>query len=310
MIPAPLLQQTDFDPKRFVLDCRGRSLDCRPGLAAGAHVMGVLNVTPDSFSDGGRYPTVDAALRRAEQMLEEGAALIDVGGESSRPRGAAYGAGAEAVSAQEERRRVLPVVEALARRFPEALLSIDTYKPDVARAALEAGAHLVNDVTGLRYYPETAAVAASFGAPLVVMHALGRPGQMPHEHRYADVVEEVAAALRASINEAEAAGLRHVVTDPGFGFGKTPAENLRLVGRVDRLLALGRPVLVGLSRKSTIGVVLGTPERPAPVHERLFGTLAATALAVLRGATLVRTHDVRPTVEMLRVLAAAYAASA
>ncbi len=310
MIPAPLLQPTDFDPERFVLDCRGRPLDCRPGLAAGAHVMGVLNVTPDSFSDGGRYLDVDAALRRAEQMLEEGAALIDVGGESSRPRGAAYGAGAEAVSAQEERRRVLPVVEALARRFPEALLSIDTYKPDVARAALEAGAHLVNDVTGLRYYPETAAVAASFGAPLVVMHALGRPGQMPHEHRYADVVEEVAAALRASINEAEAAGLRHVVTDPGFGFGKTPAENLRLVGRVDRLLALGRPVLVGLSRKSTIGVVLGTPERPAPVHERLFGTLAATALAVLRGATLVRTHDVRPTVEMLRVLAAAYAASA
>ncbi len=305
-LPSPHI----FTPDRFVLDCRGRALDCRPGLAQGAHVMGILNVTPDSFSDGGRYLDAEAALRRAEQMLEEGAALIDVGGESSRPRGSAYGAGAEAVPAEEEMRRVLPVVEALARRFPEALLSIDTYKPAVARAALEAGAHLINDVTGLRYHPETAAVAAAFGAPLVVMHALGRPGEMPHEHRYADVVEEVAASLATSVRLAEAAGVQHVVTDPGFGFGKTPGENLRLLGSVDRLLALGRPVLVGVSRKSTIGVVLGTPGRPAPVEARHYGTLGATAVAVLRGATLVRTHDVRPTVEMLRVLAATEAASA
>lgn len=293
-----------FDPERFILDCRGRALDCRPGRVEGAHVMGILNVTPDSFSDGGHYLHVDDAVRRAEAMLDEGAVLIDVGGESSRPRGTAYGVGADAVPAPEERRRVLPVVEALAERFPEALISVDTSKPDVARAALEAGAHVVNDVTGLRYYPEMATVAAEAGAPLVVMHALGRPGEMPHEHRYTDVVREVRAALQQSIRVAEEAGVRHLITDPGFGFGKTPAENLRLVNRVEALVALGRPVMVGLSRKSTIGVVLGRPGAPAPVDARLFGTLGATAVAVLRGATLVRTHDVRPTVEMLRVLAA------
>ena len=266
--------------------------------------MGILNVTPDSFSDGGRYMNVDDALRRAEAMLDEGAVLIDVGGESSRPRGTAYGAGAEAVAAQEELRRLLPVVEAIAGRFPEALISVDTYKPEVARVALEAGAHLVNDITGLRYYPEMARVVADAGAPLVVMHALGRPGQMPHEHHYTDVVGEVRASLQQSVRVAEEAGVRHLITDPGFGFGKTPAENLRLIDGVDTLVALGRPVLVGISRKSTIGVVLGRPDAPAPVDERLFGTLGATAVAVLRGATLVRTHDVRPTVDMLRVLAA------
>ncbi len=302
--PEHLNTQTpkSFDHERFILDCRGRALDCRPGR--GAHVMGILNVTPDSFSDGGRYLSVDDALRRTEAMLDEGAALIDVGGESSRPRGVAYSAGADAVPAQEERRRVLPIVEAITRRFPEALISVDTYKPEVARAALEAGAHLVNDITGLRYYPEMANVVAEAGAPLVVMHALGRPGQMPHEHRYTDVVDEVRASLRQSVQVAEAAGVRHIITDPGFGVGKTPAENLRLIDRVDTLVGLGRPVLVGLSRKSTIGVVLGRPDAPAPVEVRLFGTLGATAVAVLRGATLVRTHDVRPTVEMLRVLAA------
>jgi len=294
--------QKSFDPERFILDCRGRALDCRPGHAVGAHVMGILNVTPDSFSDGGRYLSLDDALRRTEAMLDEGAVLIDVGGESSRPRGVAYGAGADAVTAQEERRRVLPVVKAIVERFPEALISVDTYKPEVAQAALEAGAHLVNDITGLRYYPEMAHVVAEARVPLVVMHALGRPGGMPHEHRYTDVVEEVQASLRQSVRVAEEAGVRHIITDPGFGFGKTPAENLRLIDRVDTLLALGRPVLVGLSRKRTIGLTLAWPE--APVEARLFGTLGATAVAVLRGATLVRTHDVRPTVEMLRVLAA------
>ncbi len=266
--------------------------------------MGILNVTPDSFSDGGRYLSMDEALRRAEAMLEEGAALIDVGGESSRPRGSVYGAGADAVPVAAEIQRVLPVVEAIAGRFPEALISVDTYKPEVARAALEAGAHLINDITGLRHYPEMATVAAETGAPLIVMHALGRPGEMPHEHRYTNVVEEVRASLEASGRVAEAAGVRHVVVDPGFGFGKTPEENLRLVNSVDVFLGLRRPVLVGISRKSTIGAVLGRAGVPAPVEARLYGSLGATAVAVMRGATLVRTHDVRPTVEMVRVLGA------
>ena len=299
-MPEPPL----YPPERFVLDCRGRPLDCRPGQPFGAQVMGILNVTPDSFSDGGLFMEQDAALRRVEEMLEEGAAVIDVGGASSRPRGKVYGAGARALPPEQETARVVPVIAAVAERFPEAILSVDTYHPAVARAALEAGAHLVNDITGLRYFPETAAVAAAFGAPLIVMHALGRPGEMPHAHTYADVVAEVATSLRASVARAEAAGVRHVVVDPGFGFGKTPAENLKLLRAADVFLGLGRPVLVGISRKSTIGAILGAPDAPAPVEARLFGSLGATAVAVMRGATIVRTHDVRPTVEMLRLLAA------
>lgn len=266
--------------------------------------MGILNVTPDSFSDGGRFVRFDAALAQAEAMIAEGAAIIDVGGESTRPRGSVYGQGAAVVDADEELRRVLPVIEAIATEFPEVLVSIDTYKPGVARAALEAGAHIVNDVTGLRGGSETATVAAAFGAPLVVMHALGSPGEMPHEHHYGDVVEDVAASLKQSVATAREMGVRHVMVDPGFGFGKSPEENLLLIDGTDRFLLLGCPVVVGISRKSTIGAVLGTKDRPAPVGNRLYGTLGATAVAALRGATIIRTHDVRPTVEMLRVLAA------
>ena len=293
-MPPPL-------PDPFIIDCRGRPLDARPGRA---HVMGILNVTPDSFSDGGRHFGPDAALRRTEAMLKEGAVLIDVGGESTRPRGSVYGEGAAVVDAEEEKRRVLPVVEAIVARFPEALISVDTYKADVAEAALEAGAHVVNDVTGLRDGDGTARAATRHGAPLVVMHALGRPGAMPHSHTYGDVVEDVKASLAASVRTAEAAGVRDVVVDPGFGFGKSAEENLRLMGRLDAFLDLGRPVLIGISRKSTIGAVLGSKENPAPVGERLFGTLGATAVAVLRGASIVRTHDVRATADFLRVLTA------
>lgn len=296
--PAP---PTAAGEARFVLDCRGRRLDARPGRA---HVMGILNVTPDSFSDGGQYLDPSAALRRAEAMLAEGAVMIDVGGESSRPRGTAYGAGAAAVDATEEKRRVVPVIEAIAQRFPEAILSVDTYKPEVAEAALEAGAHVVNDVTGLRYGDEAARAAARVGAAVVVMHSLGRPGDMPQEHRYDDVIEDVRASLAEAVRRAEGAGVASIAVDPGIGFGKTVEENLRLLAATDRLLALGRPVLVGLSRKNTIGVVLGSAEAPAPVGERLFGTLGATAAAVLGGASIVRTHDVRATVEMLRGLTA------
>lgn len=300
-MPAPFDPQA-FAAGRFLLDCRGRALDARPGRDGGAHVMGILNVTPDSFSDGGRFLNPGDALRRAEAMLEEGAALIDIGGESTRP-------GADALSADDERRRVLPVVEALAARLPEALLSIDTYKPAVARDALAAGAHLVNDVTGLRHGGAAMAEAcAAAGAPLIAMHSAGAPGDLTRPRPHADVVADVKASLAESIGAAEAAGVRHVVVDPGFGFGKTTAENLRLVARTEDLLALGRPVLVGLSRKSSLGAALASAEAPAPVGERLYGGLGATAVAVLRGATLVRTHDVRATAEMLRVLAATVSA--
>jgi dihydropteroate synthase len=291
----------DFPADRFVLDCRGRELDCRPGRPQGAHVMGILNTTPDSFSDGGQFVAVEDAVSRAAEMLSEGAAIIDVGGESTRP-------GADPVSAEEERDRVVPVIEAIADRFPEALISIDTYKPEVAAAALEGGAHIVNDVTGLRHHPETADVAAEYGAPLVLMHSVNEPGALTEPQPYDDaedgVTGEVEATLESALDVAEAAGVPQVVTDPGFGFGKTTPDNLRLLNTVDRLLALDRPVLVGISRKSTIGALLGRGDAPRPVDDRLYGSLGATAVAVLRGATLVRTHDVAPTVDFLHVLGA------
>ncbi len=266
--------------------------------------MGILNVTPDSFSDGGNYLAESDALRRTEGMLNEGAAIIDVGGESTRPRGRTYGAGASFVEADLERQRVIPVIRAIASHFPEAIVSIDTYKPAVAREALEAGAHLINDITGLRLFPDMADVAASYGVPLILMHSLGTPGEMPHEQPYQNVVDDVREALGAALRTGERAGVQHMAVDPGFGFGKSPAENLALINRVDALATLGRPILVGISRKSTIGMYLGSRDRPAPVDERLYGSLGATAVAVFRGASLVRTHDVRPAVELLRLLGA------
>jgi dihydropteroate synthase len=257
--------------------------------------MGILNVTPDSFSDGGQYVTVEEAVSRTAEMLSEGASIIDVGGESTRP-------GADPVTEAEERDRVVPVIEALSDRFPEALLSIDTYKPDVAWAALTAGADIVNDVTGLRHQPEMAEVAAEADAPLVVMHSAGEPGDLTRPRDYDDVTAQVRDALAQSVETAAQAGVEQIVIDPGFGFGKSNEDNLRLINEVDELLTLNRPVLMGVSRKSTIGATLGTPENPAPVSDRLHGSLGATAVAVMRGATIVRTHDVAPTVKMLKVL--------
>lgn len=291
-----------FDPQafpesRFVLNCRGRTLDCRPGNATmeGAHVMGILNATPDSFSDGGAHLAVDDAVARAAEMLSEGATILDVGGESTRP-------GADPVDVDTECERVVPVLEALHHRFPRAILSIDTYKPEVAHAALDAGAHIVNDVTGLRLHPETASIAAEVGAPLIAMHSVNAPGALTAPADYEDVTDAVTEGLQTAIRTATDAGVAHVVTDPGFGFGKSVTENLRLVNTIDRILALDRPVLIGVSRKSTIGAVLGTDKAPVGVRDRLYGSLGATAVAVLRGTTIVRTHDVAPTVEMLRVL--------
>ncbi len=292
--------KTKSDPDPFLLRVRGHILDCTPGKPGSVHVMGILNVTPDSFSDGGAYVSVPAAVQRVGEMLDEGASIIDIGGESSRPRGTAYGQGAAAVPVREEIHRVLPVVEAVADRFPGAILSVDTWKPDVADAALAAGAHIVNDVTGLRYTTETATVAAGYNAPLVLMHSIGKPGDMPARHEYTCVVDDVAASLAESIQRAANAGVRHSVVDPGFGFGKRHEENLQLLGALGDILQLGRPVMIGVSRKSAIGALLGTPDKPAPIRERLFGGLGATAVGVLRGASIVRTHDVRPTVELLQ----------
>jgi dihydropteroate synthase len=256
-------------------------------------VMGVLNVTPDSFSDGGSFASVDQALARAADMLREGAGIIDVGGESTRP-------GAVPVAAAAEIERVLPVIVAIARELDVAI-SIDTNKPQVMRAAFAAGAHIANDVLALGT-PGACECVAEYGAGACLMHMQGVPGTMQQNPTYSDVVAEVAAFLRARRQRCIDAGIGadRLVLDPGFGFGKNIQHNLALLKDLQLLAALGSPLLVGLSRKSMIGQILGRPH-----GERLYGGLGLAAYAVMRGASIIRTHDVGPTVEALQVLGAA-----
>jgi len=255
-------------------------------------VMGIVNVTPDSFSDGGLNFEPEAAVASARRMLAQGAAIVDVGAESTRP-------GADAVSAEEELRRVVPVLEVL----HGAPLSIDTSKAEVARRALELGAELVNDVTALRGDPQMVEVVAESGAYLCLMHMLGEPRTMQDEPKYADVVAEVTAFLTERLAFATSHGVREdrICLDPGFGFGKTVEHNLALARRLDVLLALGRPVLVGFSRKRSLGRLLGDPKATR-------GTTAASIGAALaafdRGAGIFRVHDVREHVEALAIAAA------
>jgi dihydropteroate synthase len=255
--------------------------------------MGVVNVTPDSFSDGGRFLALEAAVARAERLAAEGADLLDLGGESTRPGAAGVGACAEIG-------RVVPVIEALRARGCTLPISVDTAKPEVARAALDAGADLVNDVTGLRD-PEMRRLLAETGAPAVLMHMRGTPADMQLHARYRDVAGEVAAELEAAMAEAVRAGVpaERIVLDPGIGFAKTAEQSLALLAGLPRLRALGRPLLVGPSRKSFIGAVTG-----APVEARLPGTLAAVAACVLAGVELLRVHDVAEARQAALVAAA------
>lgn len=255
-------------------------------------VMGVLNVTPDSFSDGGSFLAPDDAIAHGRRLADEGAAIVDVGGESTRP-------GAEPVTVDEELRRVEPVIEGLSG-IP---VSIDTSKAEVARRALDLGAEMVNDVTALRAEPELAAVAAERGAYVCLMHMLGEPRTMQAAPSYDDVVSEVVAFLEERLAFAVREGIREelVCLDPGIGFGKTPDQNLELVRRLDAIVAIGRPVVVGLSRKSTLGRVLGDPDARVGTMPASVGAAVA---AFERGAWMVRAHDVRETVEALVVAAA------
>jgi dihydropteroate synthase len=264
---------------------RDREVDLRR-----TQVMGIVNVTPDSFSDGGAYLDPEAAAVHGEALVAEGADLLDVGGESTRP-------GAPAVDAEEEIRRVVPVIEALARRTGVPL-SVDTTKAAVAEAALNAGATVVNDVSGLDADPDLAAVVARHGAGLVLMHMRGTPRTMQTEVAYGDLVGEVIAGLEDALSRAEAAGVapEQVAVDPGIGFAKTAGQSLYLLRQTGALLTLGRPILVGPSRKSFIGHVTGEP-----VERRLPGTLAAVVAAILGGARIVRVHDVAQTVQAVRV---------
>ena len=252
-------------------------------------VMGVVNVTPDSFSDGGIHLDPDAAASAARRMVEEGAAIVDIGGESTRP-------GSDGVSAEEELRRVVPVLDRLGGELP---LSIDTSKAEVAQAALERGAMLVNDVTALRGDPELAGVVAGADAYLCLMHMQGEPRTMQTEPRYDDVAAEVAAFLEERLAFAVAQGVpeERICLDPGIGFGKTVAHNLELVRRLDVLLELGRPVLVGFSRKSSLRELTGS-------DDLLGASVAAAVAAFERGGTILRVHDVKPHVDALIIAAA------
>ena len=254
--------------------------------------MGVLNVTPDSFSDGGRYAQVDAACAHAQAMAEAGAKIIDIGGESTRP-------GAAVVAAAEQLDRVIPVIERIAPTLG-AVISIDTSDPVVMREAVGAGAGIINDIRALRE-PGAMATAVELQVPVVLMHMRGDPATMQQNPDYDDVVAEVAGFLRARLKAAEDAGVArdNLLIDPGFGFGKRLEHNLALLAGLDSLLALGAPVLVGLSRKSMLGALTG-----AELGERMPAGLAAAVMAVERGAAIVRTHDVAATVQALKLVQA------
>lgn len=271
----------------MLLRCGSRTLDLSRPV-----VMGVLNVTPDSFSDGGRYFDPAPAVARARQMVEEGAAIVDIGGESTRP-------GAEPVAEDEERRRVLPVLEALAGRV-DAVLSVDTRRPGLMRDAVAAGAGLVNDVAALRASGAIEAVAGT-NCAVCLMHMLGEPRTMQVAPTYADVVNEVKAFLQGRVQACREAGIAadRIAIDPGFGFGKLLVHNLELLRRLGEFTRGGLPVLVGLSRKSMIAGLAGRP-----VTDRLAGSVALAALAVAKGARIVRAHDVGATVDAVRIAAA------
>jgi len=270
--------------------------------ASGARIriMGVLNVTPDSFSDGGAFVDAEHAAARAGEMLAHGADVIDIGAESTRP-------GAAPVPADEQIRRTLPVIERIRRAHPEAILSLDTRSVEVARAGLDAGVAIINDVSALRDEPELGSLIAQSGAGVVLMHMQGTPATMQDEPRYSDVVGEVAAFLVERADAAQRAGIarERIMLDPGIGFGKTAAHNLALLAGLERLVALGYPVLLGASRKSFIAKVsIGN----APPEQRLGGSLACVARALVAGVDMVRVHDVPATRQFLDVLAAMAAA--
>jgi dihydropteroate synthase len=264
--------------------------------------MGIVNVTPDSFSDGGAFLQAAAAIAHGLELVVEGAEILDIGGESTRP-------GAEPVSEQEELRRVVPVIEGLASAGTTAQISIDTSKAKVAAAALDAGASLVNDVSAFRADPEMAGVVADSGAECCLMHMLGEPRTMQRNPRYGDVVDEVRAFLEERLRFAVGEGVaeERVMLDPGIGFGKTVAHNLELLRRLGELAALGRPLVIGTSRKSFLGRIAADAaslDEPLDERHRLAGTIATNVLALERGASVFRVHDVAPVREALAVAAA------
>jgi dihydropteroate synthase len=290
----------------FTWQLRSRTLE----LGARTLIMGVLNVTPDSFSDGGRFFEPHAAIEHGLELLDDGADILDVGGESTRP-GAMAVSGQPAVSADEELRRVMPVIEELRSRRPDALVSIDTYKSRVAREAVEAGAEIANDVSGLCWDAQMASTLAELKCGVVLMHMRGNPAEWRTLPPLDDPVGLVSRELRETAEAALAAGIarERIVLDPGFGFGKKFEENYPLLAHFDELHQLGFPLLAGVSRKSFIGRTLARDGGDAPPQERLYGSLAAMTAAILKGAHIVRVHDVKAAVGAAKIADAVCAAN-
>lgn len=259
-------------------------------LSKRTHIMGILNVTPDSFYDGGLYYNEAQALRRALEMEEEGADIIDVGGESTRP-------GSRPISVKEEMRRTLPILKKIIKRV-KIPVSIDTYKSEVARSALDSGANIVNDITGLKSDRKMAHLIKEYNAGIVLMHIKGTPSTMQKNPEYRNLISEILSSFKESIRIAKMSGIKDskIVIDPGIGFGKTPQHNLEIINRLKEFEALRFPIMIGPSRKSFIGYILNLP-----AQERIWGTAAAVSIAILNGANIVRVHDVKEMVEVARL---------
>jgi len=277
----------NFDnPVERTMECRGHYLT----FGKRTLIMGVLNVTPDSFSDGGLYADAGIAVNQAKEMVAQGADIIDIGGESSRP-------GSDPVPMDEELRRVLPVIKRLAQES-DVPISIDTYKSTVAEHALKAGAHIVNDISGLNFDPNMAKVAADYGAPVILMHIQGTPKNMQISPKYHSLISEIISYLRNSIEHAETVGVspEKIIIDPGIGFGKTMEHNLEIIRRLKEFRCLGKPILIGTSRKSFIGKILDLP-----VEERVEGTLATVVASIINGADILRVHDIKQVQRAVRM---------
>lgn len=268
--------------------CRNFTLD----FSKRTHIMAILNVTPDSFSDGGKYFSCDKAVKKAIEMVKDGADIIDIGGESTRP-------GSDPVSVQDEIKRVLPVIKKLVKEI-NVPISIDTHKPEVVKACLSAGAHIVNDITGLTSGGKLAKLAAGFGAGIIIMHMKGKPKTMQTNPSYRNLISEITGFLKNGIKTALKAGIskEKIIIDPGIGFGKTVRHNLEIINKLYHFEKLGLPILVGPSRKSFIGKILNLPA----VGERLEGTLASVAIAVYNGANIIRVHDVKENLRLIRIV--------
>lgn len=273
--------------EKLQIQCGSKTLD----LASRTHIMGILNVTPDSFSDGGKYLTPGLAIERGIQMAEDGADIIDIGAESTRP-------GAEPISIEEELQRIIPVLEGLLKQV-DVPISIDTYKSSVAETVLKIGANIINDISGLRFDPKMKDVVAKYQVPVVIMHIKGEPRNMQHHPNYEDLIGEIYDYLSASIQLAETAGIKQekIIVDPGIGFGKRLFDNYEILKRLLEFQGLGCPILIGPSRKSFIGKVLDLPP-----DQRLEGTIAAVAIGIQNGAHIVRVHDVKEVSRACRIV--------